>query len=138
MKLKAMERRVLNKLDHFSVWGTGRDGRNFVNELSEENRKKVVCFGDVDVKKVCYTAAKTLMFEQNSEMLWTQFKSKIMPTLDRMTTGHGLSGYKIVRLPSNDKTKLKAQIILYPVYAVEKFDITIVMTNEDLAVTDGN
>ena len=52
MKLKAMERRVLNKLDHFSVWGAGRDGRNFVNELSEENRKKVVCFGDVDVKKV--------------------------------------------------------------------------------------
>ena len=55
VKLKAMERRVLNKLDHFSVWGAGRDGRNFVNELSEENRKKVVCFGDVDVKKVCYS-----------------------------------------------------------------------------------
>lgn len=48
-----MERRILNKLDHFSVWGGGRDGRNFVNELSETNRKKVVCFGDVDVKKVC-------------------------------------------------------------------------------------
>ena len=48
-----MERRVLNKLDHFSIWGAGRDGRNFVNALSEENRKKVVCFGDVDVKKVC-------------------------------------------------------------------------------------
>lgn len=98
------------------------------------NLRNLIC----DVKKVCYMAAKTLMFEQNSEMLWTQFKSKIMPTLDRMTTGQGLSGYKIVRLPSSDKTKLKAQIILYPVYAVEKFDITIVMTNEDLAVTDGN
>lgn len=52
VKLKAMERRVLDKLEKFSVWGAGRDGRNFVNELSEENRKKVVCFGDVDVKKV--------------------------------------------------------------------------------------
>lgn len=49
-----MERRILNKLDHFSVWGGGRDGRNFVNELSETNRKKVVCFGDVDIKKVCF------------------------------------------------------------------------------------
>lgn len=43
---------MLNSLDHFSVWGAGRDGRNFVNDLSEKNRKKVVCFGDVDVKKV--------------------------------------------------------------------------------------
>lgn len=53
VKLRALERRVLNSLDHFSVWGAGRDGRNFVNDLSEKNRKKVVCFGDVDVKKVC-------------------------------------------------------------------------------------
>ena len=47
-----MERRILDKLDHFSIWGAGRDGRNFVNELSEINRKKVICFGDVDDKKV--------------------------------------------------------------------------------------
>ena len=52
VKLGALERRVLNHLDHFSIWGAGRDGRNFVNDLSEENRKKVVAFGDVDVKKV--------------------------------------------------------------------------------------
>lgn len=43
---------MLDGLDHFSIWGGGRDGRNFLNDLSEENRKKVVVFGDVDTKKV--------------------------------------------------------------------------------------
>ncbi|KAK8826094.1 hypothetical protein WA556_003823 [Blastocystis sp. ATCC 50177/Nand II] len=52
VKLQALERRVLDGLDHFSIWGGGRDGRNFLNDLSEENRKKVVVFGDVDTKKI--------------------------------------------------------------------------------------
>ena len=52
VKLRALERRVLDSLDSFSVWGAGRDGRNFVNDLSEKNRKKVKEFGDVDVKKI--------------------------------------------------------------------------------------
>ena len=52
VKLQALERRVLDGLDHFCIWGGGRDGRNFLNDLSEENRKKVVVFGDVDTKKV--------------------------------------------------------------------------------------
>lgn len=52
MKLQALERRVLDRLDHFSIWGGGRDGRNFLNDLSDQNRKKVVAFGDVDTNKV--------------------------------------------------------------------------------------
>ena len=52
VKLKAFERRVISKWKQFSIWGAGRDGRNFVNDLSPENRKKVVCFGDVDENKV--------------------------------------------------------------------------------------
>lgn len=52
VKLRALERRILDHLESFSIWGAGRDGRNFVNELSEANRKKVVVFGDVDVNKI--------------------------------------------------------------------------------------
>lgn len=48
VKLRALERRILDHLESFSIWGAGRDGRNFVNELSEANRKKVVVFGDVE------------------------------------------------------------------------------------------
>lgn len=52
VKLRALERRVLNHLESFSIWGAGRDGRNFLNDLSEANRKKVMMFGDVDVNKI--------------------------------------------------------------------------------------
>lgn len=52
IRLKALERRVLNKWSSFSIWGAGRDGKNFVNDLSVENQKKVKCFGDVDKKKI--------------------------------------------------------------------------------------
>ena len=52
VKLRALERWILDHLESFSIWGAGRDGRNFVNELSEANRKKVVVFGDVDVNKI--------------------------------------------------------------------------------------
>ncbi|KAK8803274.1 hypothetical protein WA158_000968 [Blastocystis sp. Blastoise] len=52
IKLAALQRRVLCHWDTFSVWGAGRDGRNFVNDLEPEFRKKVICFGDVDVNKI--------------------------------------------------------------------------------------
>lgn len=52
IRLQALERRVLNKWDKFSVWGAGRDGKNFVNDLTPENQKKIVCFCDVDDKKI--------------------------------------------------------------------------------------
>ena len=35
-----------------------------------------------DIKKVVYTACKDLLFEQNSEILWINFKSRITPLLE--------------------------------------------------------
>jgi hypothetical protein len=35
-----------------------------------------------DVKRTVWVAAKTLTFEQNNDVLWINFKSKIIPTLD--------------------------------------------------------
>lgn len=36
----------------FVVWGAGRDGKDFVKALSEDARKRVYCFVDVDAKKI--------------------------------------------------------------------------------------
>jgi len=36
----------------FVVWGAGRDGKDFVKALSEDARKRVYCFLDVDHKKI--------------------------------------------------------------------------------------
>lgn len=87
-----------------------------------------------DVKKVCYTTAKALMFEQNSNILWLSFKAGIIPLLDQLKSGNGISGYKILQQPTTEKAKLAAIIKLYPVYAVEEFDITIVLSDEDVTV----
>lgn len=36
----------------FVVWGAGRDGKNFVKALSEDTRRRVACFVEVDEKKI--------------------------------------------------------------------------------------
>ena len=87
-----------------------------------------------DIKKVAYTTAKSLMFEQNSEQLWLSFKAGIIPTLDQMQSGQGLSGYKIIRKPTTEKAKMIAIIKLYPIYAVEDFEITVYLENEEVTV----
>lgn len=89
-----------------------------------------------EVKKVCYKAAQELMFEQNSDVLWINFKSRITPLLDEMSTSAGISGYKIIKEETDSKTEVKALIKLYPVYAVETFDITIQLTNEEVSVEE--
>ena len=55
VRVRAFERRVLARppwCDGFTVWGAGRDGRTFVNELSASARQLVKAFCDVDEKKV--------------------------------------------------------------------------------------
>lgn len=88
-----------------------------------------------DVKKLCYRTARKLTFEQNNDILWVNFKSMIAPTLDRMVSGYGLSGYKFVRDTEHEKANTKAtlcaKIYLYPVYPVEDFYVTIVLQDDD-------
>lgn len=78
-----------------------------------------------DIKKVVYQASKELTFELNSDVTWLTFRSKIEPTLDKMVTGNGINGYKLIRAASDKKATIKAIIRIYPIEAVEDFDITI-------------
>lgn len=50
--MRPLERRVLDQWDSFSIWGAGRDGLNFFNDLSERNRAKVAAFCDISPKKI--------------------------------------------------------------------------------------
>mmetsp|Transcript_7462 Transcript_7462/g.9458 ORF Transcript_7462/g.9458 Transcript_7462/m.9458 type:complete len:137 (-) Transcript_7462:1102-1512(-) len=52
LRLRAFERRVLSKWPQFSIWGAGRDGKDFYNNLRPEFRDKVVEFYDIDAKKI--------------------------------------------------------------------------------------
>ena len=89
-----------------------------------------------EVKKVAYVSSQQVMFEVNNDILWTKFKSLLAPTLDSMVSANGLVQYKLVKVTPSDKTKLKCQIILRPTYNVESVNINVVLTDEDLEVTE--
>ena len=76
------------------------------------------------------------MFEQNSDVLWINFKSKIVPLLDEMSSSYGISGYKFIKEPSEYRSQLKCKIKVYPIFAVEDFDITVVLSKEEVRVEE--
>lgn len=94
-----------------------------------------------DIKKVAYSTAKALMFEQDSDTLWLRFKSGISPLLDQLKGGFGISNYKIIRGTTKyngdplTRGEMAAVIKIYPLYAIEYFEITVVVADEDVAVS---
>lgn len=52
LRLEEMETSLLSTLERFSIWGAGRDGKRFYKSLSEETRRKVVAFLDIDPGKL--------------------------------------------------------------------------------------
>lgn len=89
-----------------------------------------------DIKKTLYTACKSVTFEQNSDLLWVKFKSLMTPLLDQMQTGNGISGYKLTKKKSTKKATLTAVVRIYPIEAVEDFEITLELADESTDVTD--
>lgn len=87
-----------------------------------------------DIKKIVYTTAKRYMFEQNNDVLQVNFQNAVEPTLKAMKAGNGIKNYSFKFNKTSDKTKLSVTIKIVPVYAVEDFDISIVMENEEVTV----
>ncbi len=118
------------------IWGNRTLVDNSVKggttALSFLNIRNIVC----DIKKQLFVACQSLLFEQNTDILWMNFIALMSPTLDRMVSGYGISNYKIVRVDPSDKTKITAIIRIYPVYAVESFDITLYLENGDVTVQE--
>lgn len=83
-----------------------------------------------DIKKQLFVACQSLLFEQNTDVLWVNFLSLVTPTLDRMVSGFGIHNYKIIKLPNSDKTQINVRIRIYPIYAVESFSITIYLNDQ--------
>ena len=117
----------------FCIWGNRtlrQNGTLGLQAMSYLNLRNLTC----DVKKQIYTACINLLYEQNTATLWTNFKSYLTPLLDQMVSGSGISGYRIIRNTSDSPTKISASIRIYPIYAVESFDITVYMTDDDVTV----
>lgn len=113
-----------------TVNGAGCEALNFLNTRNMLS----------DIKKVLFTTSKYLMFEQNSDTLWLRFKAGISPLLNQLKLGNGISDFKIIK--SNiryDKTpcgkgELAAIIRIYPIHAVEYFDLTVDIRDDDVVV----
>ena len=135
----------INAITEINPYGQTIWGNRTLKNNAREGNLTATSFLNIrhlvsDIKKVCYSTARALTFEQNNDILWINFKSKISPTLDKMVSGYGISGYKIVRDTEHEKAAEKAtlcaKIILYPTYAVEDFYITIVLTDDEVGVSE--
>lgn len=117
----------------YCIWGNRTLKRNSENLTATSflNIRNFVC----DVTKNIYSACKKLMFEQDTEELWLNFIAALTPLLDKAKTGNGLEDYKIVRQPTTERGKVVAVIRLYPVYAVEDWDITVTLEDSDVSIS---
>lgn len=109
--------------------------KNLADEVTGVGKLKATSFLNcrvlsTEVAKVAYNASNKYQFEQNNNVLWTNFTSYILPTLDRMSTGNGILDYTIVRVPTDKKARLSAKISLSPIEPVEDFDVEIELTDE--------
>lgn len=122
----------------YTIWGN----RTLKNNATEGNLT-ATSFLNVrnlvsDIKKEVYRTARRLTFEQNSDILWINFKAELTPLLDKMLHGYGISSYKLqldTKHPKyNEKATLCVKIIISPIEPVEDFYVSIIMQDDQDAV----
>lgn len=122
------------------IWGTRTA---LPIQKDDEGNAKIVAsnFANIrvllcDLKKRLYKASKKYQFDQNTDVLWVQFKSYVNTLLDEMKLSYGIAGYrwqKITEGVANNKLACTLQIV--PVEPVDDFDITIDLS-DTLTVTE--
>lgn len=122
----------------YTIWGN----RTLKNNSTEGNLT-ATSFLNVrnlvsDIKKEVYRTARRLTFEQNSDILWINFKAELTPLLDKMLHGYGISSYKLqldtTHPKYNEKATLCVKIIISPIEPVEDFYVSIIMQDDQDAV----
>lgn len=114
------------------IWGNRTLKFNTVNLTAKSflNIRVLIC----DVVKTAFAAARAMTFEQNNDILWVNFKSMIIPTLDQMVKGAGISAYELKKRANKQKAELRCVIRLYAIEAVEDFEIELQLADDTSAV----
>lgn len=107
----------------YVVWGN-RTSLPGATKLKASNFLNISVLITEIVKNLTLTYNR-YAFEQNTDVLWVNFKAQIRPVLDRMKSGLGILDYKLVKVKTATKGKLKAIVKIIPVEGTEDFDITI-------------
>lgn len=118
----------------YRIWGNRvahieDDENSFFKFL---NVRMLLC----DIKKTLYAASLSSTFEPNDDVTWINFKTKCSGTLDRMTSGRGLNWYRWRREQTTQKATIKAILTISPIEAVEYFDLTVFLTDQDVEVAE--
>ena len=119
----------------YKIWGN-RVLKSNTQDLYKNflNVRILLC----DIKKQIYHAAMRVTFEPNDDIVWVNFKTLASSPLERMKSGRGISWYKWTREYVNQKATIKATLTIKPIEAVENFDITVVLTDEDATVEEAS
>ena len=115
-----------NRVTNGIRYGEQDEYRDFLNV------RILVC----DIVKQVYHAAIRTTFEPNDDIAWINFKTLVNDQLERMKSGRGISWYKWAKLVTTEKAAIKAVLTIKPIEAVESFDITVVLTEEDATVEE--
>ena len=122
----------------YCIWGnrTLRNNASGTKATSFLNIRNVVS----DIKKRLYEASQQLLFEQNTDLLWINFKGLVTPLLDTMISNNILSDYKMTKYnidpESGPAYKILANIKIRPINSVEVFDLTVQLENNEIAVAE--
>lgn len=109
----------------YLIWGNRTFRKNDANKrtiaTSFLNVRNLVS----ELKKVMFNTARKYTFEPNSDLLWINFQAGLTPTLNKMKSNNGIIGYRIEKLPTTAKARLRAKVTIIPIEAVEDFELTV-------------
>lgn len=125
----------------YCIWGnrTLRNNSNGTKATSFLNIRDTVS----DIKKRLYEASQSLLFEQNTDVLWLSFKNLVTPLLETMVSNYILSDYNIVKYNVDPETgqavpsyKILAAIRIVPINSVEVFELQVQLENSEVTVAE--
>ena len=125
----------------YCIWGnrTLRNNSNGTKATSFLNIRDTVS----DIKKRLYEASQSLLFEQNTDVLWLNFKNLVTPLLETMVSNYILSDYSIVKYNIDPETgqavpsyKVLSAIRIVPINSVEVFELQVQLENNEVTVAE--
>ena len=95
--------------------------KNFLNVMI------LVC----DIIKRMQSSAGACMFDPNDNVTWLKFINLVYPLLEDMKANRGITYYKWVKEKVVEKGLIKATLHIRPIEAVEDFDLTVNLVDDD-------
>tara|TARA_Y100001938_G_scaffold151186_1_gene247078 strand:- start:8396 stop:12121 length:3726 start_codon:yes stop_codon:yes gene_type:complete len=106
--------------------------------LDRINVRRLLIF----LKKEISRIAATTLFDQNVQQTWARFTGQVVPFLEEVKTGLGLTEYKVILDETTttpdlvDQNIMYAKILLKPARAIEYIALDFVITNSGASFED--